>query len=1801
MTSPLPSALSFAEETPISELTAQEQMGLENQKSKIAVVEKQIKKLSRYFIAYIGCKKIEQTIDTEELRGLLEDSSNSTGNAPSMPLGIVCFHNIEPIYINYIVRFVLDEQRRNMESGQIGIGANGDINVLPYVEFKLPQVKALKESFEITKQWRDPTNPLHNCLCPLDKDGAYWRNHQIDGKLVVSMITGAADTTSNIDRITSDDLKELIPDLFERFVQIYMQENKPNLHLDRYTIDYKQIQMVLKLLVHNDYFSVDLLELANYVANFIYLLEKELTDLDQLERLANTSTDLFDSDEDAKTINCGKLLGKALPQLLLPCNSKCFAMRAVTVRKRDYESAFSKLHKNCYGLKSRYNSRGNLLDPELLHSNFVLMLQKSFAAHNSKDNDGGMMLEAWETAAIKQYLDAFDDNKAHGEAFALLCHIEWNDKLEHLFALTPTREKKKLSTRTKEFFLAKAQKENPKKQMQLNKVITKDEAQLIELIDQKAQLTEDDLHNLYDFFQQHRSYFDQNKTLAKAWQKIIFTEQLAGEDFLFNISKIMLVLLAQQQEQTLLGVCFNLDMTTAELNKLNYDVATYFSCRYGPLLRDLSTICDANGNQLFKLLVRGAEVDPKLNPMLNYRNFFAAQQKKSRTGLSPSNSDKDEHITFKFEVMPLYADTDHTTPLKFTWSLSPQTVGIALDRDVAAVADSGSLQMGSFNYLAFSQQGQQQNLSLSNSATIAAFAPRTPLLQANSEAENTVHPSIAGFFFKDAQHLEVQHDISLLFKTIISVLRTSLERNNNGGFGYNPASTIVSLNAIESAYQVFAEAYLDCVQDLHVGAMSLERVQNMVWRYSNLQMSLMQMTSKLPDPKIVQNLLRLINAVGFAFIPHPNSFQATLASDLTYNPLMSAASAQPGSVLLNPMQKDRAWQEYYSASGALTLTPQFNTDYGNYAIATPLSVENMRAYAYKLAHIKELTAAVLQRDLYFSDQKLLERHLKTLLNYAEGPEIILGSPAQQSPILLSAQSMHGYTLYKNQDVLNNDLSKIKMSGANSNTSKGRGRSSKRATANAVAASAAAAASVSNSTIGTAAIAGAQESLGTYLSAVADYIESYLHRSAALTGQCSILIYNCGLVALPLALYQLLQNDPRFANTSFKLLILNDEIASAKDFYKIFEAECFRSQEINTKVDFIRRVQVEVLAENTDITEYLDNHQLSMEAMRVLGGDNGQPAAYSSFGSISTQDQAAKRLADICLLFHVFDAQAECSFSENGEAVTVVTDELHTEPSLVASSDISSTNSSSSYITSKMQPLSKIIYLHTMFFLTKGRPHLFIDAETKLEQLVQDPQLREHTHGRKVTVQAPLYRRSLPVMQSATTATTTKAHQLADVVLYFDALLGQKQLKDDALVEVSYYKQLKDSKLNFMLATNSSNYQGKSNVTNQLLQVFVKATTKEQQQQLIQQATTLTEQFFRDALSLSGSLVMHADLLASHSRELMGMVLARFIADQALIQLREHLPRAVDLCTSRFLLLEDYADLLGCKKEQLRRQLLCMQVLRYRDTEILDQDQSMSTPRYLLLLTVLESRFVAIAQNKDVNNSLKQANFVTDIFYRALRPHGDDVTLDRKPFLAMLANMLGHARDAQSTASILSPSLSFIGGNDSNDVTEVQQQLNQENIDILLKGCSFVCSFKQEASEANAKFKDINTIARISPNAIKDGGSYPVLQLAFYRAMVQQLVTNYQENEPQQLMEALLKDGSAAKLSQYFMDSAYNTVLEIRPQDLQGATTARDSAALQAATEAAMAKLSQARSKTKATTTKKTTSTRSKKTTAKAAK
>ena len=111
----------------------------------------------------------------------------------------------------------------------------------------------------------------------------------------------------------------------------------------------------------------------------------------------------------------------------------------------------------------------------------------------------------------------------------------------------------------------------------------------------------------------------------------------------------------------------------------------------------------------------------------------------------------------------------------------------------------------------------------------------------------------------------------------------------------------------------------------------------------------------------------------------------------------------------------------------------------------------------------------------------------------------------------------------------------------------------------------------------------------------------------------------------------------------------------------------------------------------------------------------------------------------------------------------------------------------------------------------------------------------------------------------------------------------------------------------------------------------------------------------------------------------------------------------------------------------------------------------------------------------------------------------------------------------------------------------------------------------------------------------------MLQLAFYRAMVQQLVTNYQENEPQQLMEALLKDGSAAKLSQYFMDSAYNTVLEIRPQDLQGATTARDSAALQAATEAAMAKLSQARSKTKATTTKKTTSTRSKKTTAKAAK
>ncbi len=1814
MTSSQPSA-ALSQEPINLELTAQEQFGLEDKKAKLALVDNAIKEMSYNFIAFLGSKKLEQSINVDQLNTQVEEglattadtregagagtgTSAEAGAKKNLTLGIVCFHNIEPVYISNIVKYVLEKQEEARFNGLNPTNADVTANLLQHVEFKLPHSSALKEEFERTAQWLNNSilsNAMLNCIYPYDKDGAYWRNHLLEpgleGKLIVSIITGATDTTSNITQITSDDLKEVIPELFKEFLNLYFKEHNHVILrlLDRYTIDYKQIEMVLKLLVHNDNFSVDLLELACYVAHFIYLLEQEIIKVEQSAGIETSNDDIeFDNEDDAKVINCGKLLGEALPQLLMPRDEKRFCMRMVSVRKRDYESALSKLYTNCYGLKNRYNSRNNLIDRNSLLSNFALMLNTASAA-NSDSNDGDndtMGLEPWESAAIKQYLKGFDNDKSYGETFAFLCNVEWNDKLEHLFALKPTREKKKLSTRTKSLILDKARKENHNKEISLLKLLTKDEIQLIDSIDHKAQLTEDDRHNLYDFFQQHRNYFDQNRTIAKAWQKVIFEEQLAGEDFLFNICKLMLILLSQQQEQTLLGVCFNLDMTTTELNKLNYDVASFFSCRYGPLLLELSTICDQEGNQLFKLLVKGAEVAPEINPMLSYRNYFVAQQQKSRSGLKPSTSEKDECITLKFEVMPLYADNALTTPLKFSWSLSPKTVGIALDRDVAAITAAGSLQMGSFNYLAFSQQGQQQTLSLSNSATVAAFAPRSHLVtgQAQVAAEAPTNPDTTGFFFKDAEHLEVQNDISLLFKTQLNWLRSMLERSaqkSMGGFGGKSQNTelLNSIAAIDGAFKSFEEAYTACVQDLNTGAINLANVQTMVMHYNSLQLNLMH-TANQVDTKtqqLIQGMLRLVNSVGFAYIPHPDNFNAQLAKELRYNPLAVALNAQQSNTPINNQQLGMAWQQYYSVSGALTLTPQFNNDFGNYAIATPLSVENMRAYAYKIAHIKELTAAILQRDLYFSDQKMLERHLKTLLNYAEGPEIILSSLAHPRLVLLSAQSLHGFTLYKNQALLSADLSQMQVKTTSQNsTTKNRSHGRKSTAKTAVTAS------TINSTIGTAAISGSQDSLGTYLTAVADYIDSYLHRSAALTGQCTILVYNCGLMALPMALYQLLQNDPRFAKTAFKILILNDQVDNAKDFYKMFEAECFKIQEINTKADFIRRVQVEVLAETSSMSEYLDQHQLSSDAIKSFSSDG-----YSSMDIFSInriQDPAALRLADICLLFHVFDAQASYEFNER-DIVTVANDELHLEPNLIASSDISNANSSCSYITSKVQPLSKILYLNSMFYLTNDRLGVFTDTEQSLKTLVQDVLIKDRASEQAITITAPLYTRSLHTLPQGTKEVIQSALSYADVVLYFDALLSQNLLKSTDFVGVSYYKQLKDNKLNLMLASNSSNYHGKRNVSAVLTQALGAETSQEQ-------VKALTDQLFQDAVSLSGSLVMHADLLASHSRDLISTVLASLIAERALAYLTPQLSSEVELCTSRFLLLEDYADLIGCKPEQLQRQMLCMQVLRYKDlAPLTDGDlDAQSKQRYLLILMVVESQFVAAADTKDLKNSLKQVSFTTDAFYRALKPHNKDITLDRKPLLALLAYMLGHGSDLQSNNQ-LSMFDSFSPFADV--IPEVQKQLYQDDIDILIKGCSFACSYQQEANEVSSKLKDSKSVGRTSPKTIKESSSFPVMQLCIYRSMVQEILALYQSGNTQQLMEHLIQTSYDKALEKYFSQKNLNSIIEVRPQDLQSTPQARDSAVLQAATAAAITKLSQSRSKS--------TSTRSKKTTAKAAK
>lgn len=228
------------------------------------------------------------------------------------------------------------------------------------------------------------------------------------------------------------------------------------------------------------------------------------------------------------------------------------------------------------------------------------------------------------------------------------------------------------------------------------------------------------------------------------------------------------------------------------------------------------------------------------------------------------------------------------------------------------------------------------------------------------------------------------------------------------------------------------------------------------------------------------------------------------------------------------------------------------------------------------------------------------------------------------------------------------------------------------------------------------------------------------------------------------------------------------------------------------------------------------------------------------------------------------------------------------------------------------------------------------------------------------------------------ATLDDAHDLAEWVATYDELLDKRQLQANGVTVVRYRR----------ATTNGRNTIVSSTSELRLLGVLVRGRLGQLGLPIeADRIERLAERMKRDALSISGDIVLRAAKRGVSAGEMIGLVLSRQILAEEFRTLSRDGKRPA---FSVFFLLDDYAGWLAQKESRIADILgLCVE----------DGDEGP-----ILHVAVVESKYVSHAGAAEAKRSSKAQMIATLSTFRAAL-FGDPGRLDRDVWLARLADLL----------------------------------------------------------------------------------------------------------------------------------------------------------------------------------------------------
>ncbi len=282
--------------------------------------------------------------------------------------------------------------------------------------------------------------------------------------------------------------------------------------------------------------------------------------------------------------------------------------------------------------------------------------------------------------------------------------------------------------------------------------------------------------------------------------------------------------------------------------------------------------------------------------------------------------------------------------------------------------------------------------------------------------------------------------------------------------------------------------------------------------------------------------------------------------------------------------------------------------------------------------------------------------------------------------------------------------------------------------------------------------------------------------------------------------------------------------------------------------------------------------------------------------------------------------------------------------------------------------------------------------------------------------APLGARYLParrisLQNEALASTINDAHALAEWVATYDELLDKRQLQHNGITVVRYRR----------AATNGRNMIVSSTSELRLLGVLIRRRLGELGLTLDDyELDTVAARMKKDALSVSGDIVLRAAKRGVSAGEMLGLVLSRYLVAEELSA-----QAVVSRSFSVFFLLDDYADWLAQRESRIADILaLCVE-------EVDDKIR--------LRITVVESKYIDGDGASEARRSSKAQLMATLTTFRAAL-FGDPGRLDRDVWLSRLADMLIDAEIPPGLSSLLE---------------RARAKLRDGDVEIALRGYSHV--------------------------------------------------------------------------------------------------------------------------------------------------